>query len=142
MDKSSTSDPLDLNARPRKAVVAVIFIIVFGLMTLKSGGSVIFIDGPDRLAAGNYIPFVVWFNFLAGFAYIIAGIGFFLWRDWAVKLSLLIVLATILVFVIFEIIVLTGGEYEARTVGAMILRCLVWLVIYFLFRKSFAPASR
>lgn len=44
------------------------FAIGFGLLTLKSGGSVIFIDGPARLAAGNYLPFVVWFNFLAGFA--------------------------------------------------------------------------
>jgi hypothetical protein len=28
-----------------------------------------------RAAAGNAVPFVLWFNFLAGFAYILAGLG-------------------------------------------------------------------
>ena len=129
------------NSRPLKAVAAAIFIIVFGLMTLKSGGSVIFIDGPDRLAAGAYIPFIVWFNFLAGFVYILAGIGLFLWRSWAIKLSLMIALVTVLVFVGLGVFILMGGEYETRTVGAMALRSLAWLLIYFLFRKSFDVTS-
>ena len=43
--------------------------VVFGLLTIKSGGSVLFIDGVDRQAAGNYVPFVLWFNFIAGFFY-------------------------------------------------------------------------
>ena len=42
--------------------------IVFGLLTLKAGGSVLFIDGTAREEAGNYVPFVVWFNFSAGFS--------------------------------------------------------------------------
>ena len=33
--------------------------ILFGLLTLKSGGMVLFVDGPDRVAAGNYVPFVL-----------------------------------------------------------------------------------
>jgi hypothetical protein len=32
---------------------------VFGLLTLQSGGSVLFIDGEARQAAGHYVPFVV-----------------------------------------------------------------------------------
>ena len=59
-----------------------------------------------RAAAGDYVPFVLWFNFLAGFAYIVAGAGLFLWRQWAVKLSLFIALATLLVFAAFGIHIL------------------------------------
>lgn len=49
--------------------------IAFGLLTIKAGGTVLFGDDADRAAAGNYMPFVLWFNFLAGFAYVLAGAG-------------------------------------------------------------------
>lgn len=51
-----------------------ILALVFGLVTLKSGGSVLFIEGETRQAAGHYVPFVLWFNFIAGFAYVAAAI--------------------------------------------------------------------
>ncbi len=40
--------------------------IAFGLLTLKEGGSVLFGDTAARTAAGHYVPFVLWFNFVAG----------------------------------------------------------------------------
>ena len=121
--------------KPKMALVAAIVAIGFGLATIKSGGSVLFVDGAARASAGNYVPFVLWFNFLAGFVYIIAGIGLFLWRSWAVKLSLLIAIATVLVFAVFALYSLLGGAFELRTFGAMALRSTVWLVIaYFSFK--------
>jgi len=122
--------------RPLSAILMAIIAVLFGLLTLKAGGSVLFIDGPDRLAAGNYVPFVLWYNFLAGFAYVIAGFGLFLWRGWAVKLSQLITLATVLVFVAFGLHILIGGSYELRTVGAMTLRCVLWLIIAFFANRA------
>jgi hypothetical protein len=103
--------------------------ILFGLLTIKSGGSVIFVDGPDRLAAGNYIPFVVWFNFLAGFIYLVAGAGLWLKKQWAIRLSIFIAVATLIVFIAFGIAILIGQAYEMRTVAAMSLRTIVWTVI-------------
>ncbi|NQU57261.1 MAG: hypothetical protein HQ513_08495 [Rhodospirillales bacterium] len=120
---------LSATSRPRMAIVAAIVAVSFGLLTLKSGGSVLFIDGPARVAAGNYVPFVLWFNFLAGFAYILAGAGLFLWRGWAVKLALLIAVATLLVFAAFGVHILFDGSYELRTIGAMSLRSFVWVSI-------------
>lgn len=104
------------------------FAILFGLLTVYSGGAVLF-DSAARQAAGNYVAWVVWFNFLAGFAYIIAGVG--LWRQqrWAVWLSFLIAGATVLVSAAFGLYVLMGGNYEPRTVAAMSLRTIVWLII-------------
>ncbi len=116
--------------------LVTIIAVLFGLLTIKSGGSVLFIDGPARQAAGNYVPFVVWFNFLAGFIYIIAGAGLWMQKQWAVWLSVFIALATLVVFVIFGIVVLNGEAYEVRTVAAMSLRTVVWtLIAIFTYRK-------
>lgn len=115
--------------KPLLFLFAAFFAIIFGTLTVYSGGAVLFVDGAAREAAGNYIPFVLWFNFLSGFAYIAAGIGLFLWREIAVKLSMLIFVATALTFAAFGLHILFDGSYEWRTVGAMVLRSGVWLAI-------------
>lgn len=102
---------------------------VFGLMTLKSGGAVLFFDGAARQAAGHYVPFVLWFNFISGFVYIIAAIGLWLLRPWSAWLSLLLAGAILAVFAAFGLHIFNGGEYEMRTVIAMFLRFAVWGVI-------------
>mgnify|MGYP003980148311 FL=1 len=112
-----------------------IIAVLFGILTIKSGFDVLFIDGPARVAAGDYVPFVLWFNFYAGFAYILAGVGLFLWHPWAVNLSVMIAVATLLVTIAFGIHILSGGDYEMRTVGAMILRSGGWLTIALLTYK-------
>jgi hypothetical protein len=113
------------------ATIRVISVIavVFGVMTLKEGGAVLFGSGEARAAAGNYVPFVLWFNFLAGFAYVTAGVGVWLGRRWAALLALFVAAATALVFAAFGAHVLAGGAYETRTVVAMSLRTLVWFAI-------------
>ena len=102
---------------------------VFGLLTLKSGGSVLFFDGEARQAAGNYVPFVLWFNFLAGFVYLVTAISLWLMRPWAAWLSLLIAGSTLVIFAALGLYILNGGEYETRTIAAMALRSGVWIAI-------------
>lgn len=109
--------------------IITIISMVFGLLTIKSGGSVLFIDGIARKDAGNYVPFVLWFNFLAGFVYIAAGVGLFMEKHWASWLSIFIVAATIVVFALFGIHILNEGMYEIRTVVAMSLRTIIWALI-------------
>ena len=104
---------------------------IFGLLTIKSGGSVLFIDGEARLAAGHYVPFVLWFNFCAGFLYILAAIALWLMRTWSAWLSLLLAISTLLIFAILGLHILNGGEYETRTVIAMTLRSGIWTMIAF-----------
>ena len=106
-------------------VVAVVA-IGFGLLTIREGGAVLFVDGTGRAAAGNYVPFVLWFNFLAGFAYVIAGAGLWMHRRWAAWLAIAIAGATALVFLAFGVHVYLGGAWEQRTLIAMSLRTLVW----------------
>ena len=102
---------------------------LFGLLTIREGGAVLFIDGPARAAAGNFVPFVLWFNFLAGFAYLVAGVGLLFRQAWAARVALAIALATLCVFVAFGVHVVTSGAYEMRTVVAMTLRSTIWIVI-------------
>ncbi len=109
--------------------LVTVIAVLFGLLTLKSGGSVIFVDGADRQAAGNYVPFVVWFNFLAGFVYIVAGIGLWMQKQWAAKLAALIAAMTLIIYAILGLYILGGGLYELRTIIAMSLRSIVWVFI-------------
>jgi len=108
---------------------------LLGLLSLREGGSVLFVDGPERAAAGNYVPFVLWFNFLAGFACLAAGIGLLLQRAWAARLAMIIAVATLAVFVLFGLYIFSGGAYELRTVIAMTLRSAVWCLIAVLSRR-------
>lgn len=103
--------------------------IGFGLLTIKEGGTILFGGEAVRTTAGNYVPFVLWFNFVAGFAYVAAGVGLWLLQRWAVWLAVAIAAATVLTFAAFGAHVYSGGAYEQRTVIAMSLRILVWVVI-------------
>jgi hypothetical protein len=109
---------------------------VFGALTLFSGGSALL----GKSDMGAVVPFVLWFNTIAGLAYVAAGIGLWLGRRWAFLLSIAIFLATLIVFAGFGLHVARGGAFELRTVVAMLLRSLVWGVIAFLARQI--PAGR
>lgn len=103
--------------------------ILFGLATIWSGGTTLFGGAAAREAAGNIVPFVLWFNFVAGFAYVLAGGGLIIRSRWAGKLSIAIAVATVIVFAAFGAHVAMGGAYEMRTLAAMTLRSLVWIGI-------------
>lgn len=110
-------------------MIAAIVALIFGALTILSGGRALFGGVDAQAAVGNAVPFVLWFNFVAGFAYVAAGAGLFLMRPWALWLSIAILGATALVLLAFGVYVFQGGAYEMRTVGAMILRTGVWLAI-------------
>ena len=113
----------------------------FGLLTIKEGGAILFGGEAAQASAGNFVPFVLWFNFLAGFAYIVAGVGLWMRRRWAAWLAIVITVATALVFLAFGVHVALGGAWERRTVVAMTLRTLVWAGIAAIaWRRSAANA--
>ena len=126
-------------AAPKSRAVAVlvgIAALVFGLLTIAAGGRALFGGEAACAAVGNAVPFVLWFNFGAGFAYLLAGAGLLRRRRWAVWLSALIAAATVLVFLAFGAHILLGGVYEMRTVGAMTFRSLVWIGIAIVAHKA------
>ncbi len=94
----------------------------FGALTVVSGGSTLL----GAMEMGAVVPFVLWFNFLAGFAYILGGV--LLWRGsrWAFPVALAIAVATAAIFAALGLRIATGGAFEMRTVGAMTLRLGFW----------------
>ena len=86
--------------------------VAFGLLTLKEGGSVLFGSAAARAAAGAYVPFVLWFNFGAGFAYVVAGLGMGLRQRWAAPLAALIAAATALTFAALGVHIAQGGRFR------------------------------
>ncbi|WP_372922461.1 hypothetical protein [Roseovarius sp.] len=115
--------------------------IAFGLLTVVSGGTTLL----GALEMGAVVLFVLWFNTLAGLAYVVAGLGLWQGRRWAYPLSLAIFSATLLVFVAFGLHVAQGGAFEMRTVYAMALRSAVWGAIALVARQLLtrqAPSGR
>ncbi len=110
-------------------LIAAVFAVAFGILTIISGGSVLFFPGTFKKEVGNFVPFVVWFNFLIGFAYVISGGGLWFKKNWAVWISFFIAITTLVVFAILGIHILQGGLYEIRTVFALIFRIAVWTFI-------------
>ena len=108
-----------------------ILAIVFGVLSIKSGGAVLFGDVAARRAVGNYIPLVIWGNFIAGFAYITAGAGLWFAQRWAFWLAAGVLILTVGIFFAFGAYVLNGTAYEMRTLWAMLLRTGVWTSISF-----------
>lgn len=114
---------------PRWVRPLAIAAAVFGVATIFSGGMALFGGAAAKAAVGDAVPLVLWFNFLAGFFYVIG--AFALWKSacWAQKIAWLIALCTVLVFAILIAMVVAGTPFEWRTVGAMTLRSGFWLAI-------------
>ena len=116
---------------------AAVIAVVFGAATIFSGGRVLF--GEGAAGAGDYLPYIVWFNFLAGFAYIAAGIGLWRRKPWATGIALALALLTALFFAALGGHIAAGAAYEVRTVVAMALRTGLWIAIAALACSARAP---
>ncbi len=120
-----------------KIRAAAVFAILFGALTVASGGSALFAG----LDMGAVIGFVLWFNFLAGFAYVLAGIGLWSGKKWAAWLAAGLAGATFLIALAFVVQVLGGQPYETRTVGALVLRVAIWAWIAYVARPLIRPGT-
>lgn len=109
--------------------VTGVIALVFGFLTIFSEGTALFGCNAARAAIGNAVPVVIWFNFAAGFFYVVAGLGLLLNPRSAVWFSLAIAVATTLVLAAFGLHVAAGGAYEMRAVAAMLLRTAAWVTI-------------
>ncbi|SDX98525.1 hypothetical protein SAMN05444358_1294, partial [Ruegeria halocynthiae] len=50
---------------------------LFSLLTIFSGGTALFGGATAKAAVGDAVPFVLWFNFLAGFVYLLGAFAIF-----------------------------------------------------------------
>ncbi len=106
-----------------------IFAVMFAAITLFKSGGVLFGPQSARDAVGDFVPFVVQFNFAAGFFYLLTGIGIFLGRGWALGLSTLLAVATLITTLFFARHLIAGGAFEMQTVGALGIRSIFWIIV-------------
>lgn len=114
-----------MSRQPVPVRVAAAIAIAFGVLTVISGGATL----AGLVAPEAVVPFVLWFNFLAGFAYIAGGAALWSGSRLALPLALAILAATLAVFALFGLRIAMGGSYAMRTLGAMTLRTGVWAAI-------------
>lgn len=105
-----------------KKTILLIFLILFGGVTLVMSSSVLFDWLGIRAKEGNYVPGIVWANFVCGIFYLSAAYGILRNQTWA-KLPLIISLVILfLAYIGLFIHINNGGLYETKTVGAMAFR--------------------
>lgn len=112
----------------------------FGMLTLFLSTSVIFDLFGIREREGNYVPFVVWANFISSVIYLFAAFAYANGKGWTPKL--LGVSFVILVLAIGGLFlhINSGGLYETKTIGAMVFRItitgILMLTAYFTMKNQ------
>ena len=122
--------------------VLAVAAIIFGVLTVVSGVRALFGDAQARASVGNAVGFVLWFNFCAGFVYVVTGVGLWQTRRWAARVASLLAWSTALVAAAFGWHVMGGGAYEMRTVGALTLRLVFWLGVATLAQRASKLAKK
>ncbi|HZH68941.1 MAG TPA: hypothetical protein VFD80_00635 [Flavobacteriaceae bacterium] len=111
-----------------KNVIAAV-LIAFALITIFMSSAVLFDWFDIRANQGNYVPFVVKTNLTVSFLYLIAAYGFIQLRKWSFWVMLSTLLLLIYAFALFYLHMHSGGPYETRTIGAMIFRILLTIIL-------------
>lgn len=117
-----------------------IVLLLFALLTLFLSGSVIFDLFGIREKEGNYVPFVVWANFISSLLYLVAAYGLLKVKKWSAWLLFISVFILVAAFIGLKSHINSGGFYETKTVGAMIFRigltALITISSFLLFKNK------
>ena len=108
-------------------IIVAIALIAFALVTIFMSSSVLFDWFGIRAKQGNYVPFIVWTNFVAGFLYLISAYGILKSNKWAVKILIFAEVLLILAFIGLSIHIDQGRTFELQTIKAMLFRITVTL---------------
>jgi len=109
-----------------KFKIASILSILVGLLSLLSGMSVL--TGIREVDYFTLTSLIV-YNTIAGIAALIAGIGLWKKKKWAVRLTAIIAGAHLLVLTSVSFGYVQEGPVAIESVYAMVFRVVVWVVI-------------
>jgi hypothetical protein len=118
-----------------KKTILLIFLIIFGGVTLFMSSSVLFDWFGIREKEGHFIPFVVWTNWICGMLYLIAAFGILRNQSWAKLLLIISLVILILAYIGLFIQINNNVPYETKTIGAMTFRIAVTALFIFLTNK-------
>lgn len=100
----------------------------FALLTLFLSTSVIFNLFNIREKEGNYVPFIVWANFISSILYLLAAYGLLKLKKWSTYLLAVSVVILVAAFIGLKVYISNGGIYETKTVNAMIFRITLTII--------------
>jgi len=101
-------------------------------LTLFLSSSVLFDWFGIRAKEGNYVPLVVWANFISSGLYLAAAYGLLKQKKWTVRPLLVSVFILIGALVGLYVHIEAGGLYETKTIEALVFRTGLTLVFTFL----------
>lgn len=90
-----------------------------------------------REKEGNYVPGIVWANFVCGILYLVAAYGIIRHQIWARFPLTIALLILILASIVLFIHIYNGGLYETKTIGAMAFRTGVTVLFLLITTKIF-----
>lgn len=117
-------------------------VALFGLGTVLSNGAMLFLVTPEGRAQVGPIPLpLLWFDFLAGWAYLAATWGIALRRPWVLPLAWALAIAHALAASGVWLWFFAGHPVNGSTLGLVLAREAFWVLIgLYLLREP--PAAR
>ena len=108
--------------------LSALFLGVFGLVSLFMTGSIIFDLFEIRAKADNFIPFIIYTNFVCSFIYLFASYGL-ITKNKLTTICLFIAVAILIIAYVGLILYInSGGAYQTRTVIVMLFRIAVTII--------------
>ena len=95
---------------------------LFAFLTLFLSSSIILDLFNIREKEGNFVPFVVWANFICSLLYFLALYGLLKAKNWTPLVLFATVIILIAAFIGLKIHISNGGIYELKTVNALLFR--------------------
>ncbi|HET7119120.1 MAG TPA: hypothetical protein VFI29_21685 [Hanamia sp.] len=106
-------------------IIAAIVSLLFGVLTIFAGGSVILDLFGMREREGNYVTYVVWASFISGILYVFASYGFFKNRAWTKTVLQYAIYILIAGFVALIVWILKKEPYETAIIFKLSFRILL-----------------
>jgi len=138
MTTTAAASPTATSRKPMWRKIAGGLAIAFGIATLVEGGGVLFGSPAAVAEAGDVVPFVLFFNFGAGFLYILAGVATLARHTPALWLARLLAVTSVGVLIALLVHIVAGEPYEPRTLVAMSLRSAFWVAQALILPRLFA----
>lgn len=117
--------------------IYIALLIIFGLMTVIIGGSVIFDLFGMRAKEGNFVPIVLHINFICGFLYLLSAYAITTKKNWTLKPLAMALVLLILAWIGLWHHIEENGLYEQKTIYAMAFRTILTLTLILTFTKIF-----
>lgn len=115
-------------------------LLIFALATLSISSAVLFDWFKMQDKQGDYVPFIVGVNFICGLLYLAAGYGVLRLKRWSMIILIGVLIILFSAQIALALHIDSGGKFEFKTIGAMIVRFLSTLgfliLTYFILKRK------